>query len=73
MKDICTTWENDTNLFQTSNNPMYYNNDVGLWPIYGTPYSRMVQDEDSAKTVIDSIYSGVSTNWNAYKKNAGMA
>ena len=73
MKSISQMWENETNLYQTSNNPMYYINLLGLWPVYGTPYSRMVQDEDSASQVINSIYQEVSKNWNAYKHEAGLS
>ncbi len=72
MKSISEMWENETNLFQTSNNPMYYNNDLGLWPVYGSPYCRMVQDEDSAQEVTNQIFQGVSKNWETYKTAAGL-
>ena len=63
-KDAATQWENSINLYQTSTSEKYFNNNVNLWPFYGSPYSRMVQDGDSAAEVHKAIGDYVSQYWN---------
>lgn len=61
--DAAIQWENATNLYQTSTNEKYFRNNVNLWPFYGSPYSRMVQDGDSAAEVHKAICDYVSQYW----------
>ena len=63
-KDAATQWENSINLYQTSTSVKYFNNNVNLWPFYGSPYARMVQDGDSAAEVHKAICDYVSQYWN---------
>lgn len=71
-KDCAEVFEKTENLFITSSNAMYYDNSLSTWPGYGTPYSRMIQDGDSAQTVMDSIYNYVNTNWSKFQDAAGI-
>lgn len=65
-KDAATQWENAINLYQTSTSEKHFRNSVGLWPFYGSPYSRMVQDGDSAAEVHKAICDYVSQYWNTF-------
>ena len=71
-KGVFEIYENSTNLFDVSNNPMYYQNFVNVWPSYGTPYSRMIQDEETPQEVINAIYNYVSSHWSTFQKQAGI-
>lgn len=62
-KDVATQWENSINLYQTSTSIKYFNNNVNLWPFYGSPYARMVQDGDTAEDVQKAIVDYVLKYW----------
>lgn len=64
--DAAVQWENATNLYQTSTNEKYFRNNVNLWPFYGSPYSRMVQDGDTAAEVHKIITDYVSQYWDTF-------
>ena len=64
--DAATQWENAINLYQTSTSEKHFRNSVGLWPFYGSPYSRMVQDGDSAAEVHKAINDYVAQYWNTF-------
>lgn len=66
--DIARQWEKSINLYQTSTSYMYFNNDLNLWPGYGSPYARMVQDGETAEEVCNTIYSYVASNWSKFTK-----
>ena len=70
-KQCADIWMNSTNVFMTSNNVMYYQNNVNSWPGYGTPYNRMIQEQDSATLVNDTCYNYVRTNWSKFQTAAG--
>lgn len=70
-KQCAEMFENGTNVFMTSDNVMYYENNCNSWPGYGTPYSKMIQEQDSAKTVCDTCYNYVSANWSKFQQSAG--
>lgn len=64
-------YENEINYFKTSSNPMYFLNLVNAWPGYGTPYSRMIQDEETPAEVMANIENYVKTNWERFVTAAG--
>ena len=70
-RECAKMWEEETNVFMTSNNVMYYQNNCNSWPGYGTPYSKMIQEQDTAKEVNDICYNYVSSNWEKFKQAAG--
>ena len=70
-KQCADIWVESTNLFMTSNNVMYYQNNCNSWPGYGTPYNKMIQEQDTAKVVNDTCYNYVSTNWSKFQAAAG--
>jgi N-acetylglucosamine transport system substrate-binding protein len=71
LKDVIEQYKACTPAFMTSNNVMYYQNNLNAWPGYGTPYGKMVQEEDSAEDVMAAIYEHVSSNWEAFQQEAG--
>ncbi len=70
-KECCELWENSQTVYMTSDSVAYYQNNLGTWPGYGSPYSKMVQEDDTAKDVQDFIYNYVSSNWNNIQAEAG--
>lgn len=70
-KAAAEMWENETNVFMTSDNVMFYQNNCNSWPGYGTPYSKMIQDQDSPETVTTTCFNYVSANWRLFQEAAG--
>lgn len=70
-KDCCLMWEEGKNVYMNSKSIMYYQNSLNTWPGYGAPYSKMIQEGDSAETVHNTIYNFVSNNWSKFQKEAG--
>ena len=70
-KEVCKLWETSENVYMTSDSVMYYQNNLNTWPGYGSPYNKMVQEDDTAQDVCDYIYDYVSKNWNSMKADAG--
>ena len=70
-KQCADIWVNSTNLFMTSNNVMFYQNNTNSWPGYGTPYNKMIQEQDTAQQVNDICYNYVKNNWSKFQEAAG--
>jgi hypothetical protein len=70
-KQCADIWVNSTNLFMTSNNVMYYQNNCNSWPGYGTPYNKMIQEQDTATDVNNICYNYVKNNWSKFQDAAG--
>ena len=64
-------WESGNNVFMTSDNIMYYQANLGSWPGYGAPYSKMIQEQDTPEFVTNQIYNYVNSNWAKFKQQAG--
>ena len=69
-KGCAEMWENETNVFMTSNNVMFYQNNCNSWPGYGSPYSRLIQEQDSPETVMNTCYNYVNSNWAEFQRMA---
>lgn len=70
-KNCADIFESTTKVFMTSDNIMYYQNNCNSWPGYGTPYSKMIQDQDSPEDVHLSCFNYVSSNWKLFQAAAG--
>jgi len=72
MKSCAKIQESCTMCYQVSSNPMWYENMVGMWPGYGTPYGKMIQDDEDADTVMSNIHTYVDSCWDDWKKQVGL-
>ena len=70
-KECALMWEQSNNVYMTSDSIMYYQNNLNTWPGYGSPYSKMVQEDDTAAEVHAQIVSFVASNWKAFQNEAG--
>jgi N-acetylglucosamine transport system substrate-binding protein len=72
-KSCAAIFDNSTNLFKVSNNSMYYLNLVNDWPGYGSPYARMIQDDDKPADVMSNIHTYVADHWTSFQAAAGAS
>lgn len=66
-------WKNSKNLYIYSKNPMYFSNDLNIWPKSGVPYGDIYLGDTTAKSFIEEDYQYVVERWDRFRKDNGLA
>lgn len=66
IRSCLDVYDSSVTVYEFSENPMYWLNYVGKWAGIGSPYSRMVVDNETAADMIRECSQHVSDNWKTW-------
>lgn len=65
-------WKNSEGIYAISKNPMYFSNDLNVFPESGVPYGDIYLGDSTAEDAWNSDYNYVVKRWDEFLKNNNM-